>query len=297
MLLIGSKALVTNGVQIGRIPSDIDYICTFEQFQAWTRENKAIIKHCVPLSDTKFHVLSHEGHNYEFEIAWENTAARSLLDTYDGEGVASIDWCYALKMSHRYLKNSAHFLKTMRDIQLLKPLVSDDAKLIIESDWFKQREKETYTYKHPKLDVNKDEFFTGDGVQYVYDHDSLHEVVALGDQPAYRSYLKDDSEVMTSLDKFRSCSRRVQLLGGVEEAMVLCAERSLISHNFVPDPDVMFEFALQKLCTSISSGWFRESCWEGYDEIMDIYSTECSGTWVVKLRRALSEGRVIRNRE
>lgn len=286
MLLIGSKALIANGVQIGRIPSDTDYICTFEQFQAWTRENKAIIKHCVPLSDTKFHVLSHEGHNYEFEIAWENTAARSLLDTYDGEGVASIDWCYALKMSHRYLKNSSHFLKTMRDIQLLQELVSEDAHLITASDWFKQREKETYTYKHPKLDVNKDEFFTGDGVQYVYDHDSLHKTVALLEgvtehfgivypKPAYTFYMKDGSEVMTSKEKFFTVDEKIRLYGVYEECSVLALERSQIPHGLGkeggPTPRWSFEMALMKVCTSVTSGWFREWAYNNYDKVLDLY--------------------------
>lgn len=285
MLLIGSMALRNQGFDIGRSAGDVDYICTFDQFQKWTRENKQIIRRCVPLSDTKFHVLSHSGMNYEFEIAWEGTAARQLLDIYEGHGEASADWCYALKMSHRYLKDSVHFLKTMRDIQFLRTVISDDAHLIIESEWFKQRERETYTYSHPKLDVSKEQFFTGDGVQYVYDHDSIHLTVAIRwhfdtldhkPQPAYTLYMKDGSEVMTNKNKFFSVDEYVRILGVYEETCVLALERSQIPHGLdkVDGPTTRwsFEKALMKVCTSITSGWFREYAWENYDKVIDLYN-------------------------
>lgn len=290
MLLIGSMALRNQGFDIGRPAGDVDYICTFEQFKRWARDNHSIVKRCVPLSDTKYHVVSHSGMNYEFEIAWEGTAAHQLLDIYEGHGEASADWCYALKMSHRYLKNSVHFLKTMRDIQFLRTVISDNDQAIIESDWFKQREAETYVYKHPKLDVSSKEFFNGDGVQYVYDHDSIHETVALlgvdfGDYeylmahhplPAYKHYMKDGSEVMTSKEKFMSVPEHIRTYGVYEESCVLALERSQIPHGLGkvdgPTPRWSFEMALMKVCTSITSGWFREYAWENYDKVLDLYN-------------------------
>lgn len=285
MLLIGSMALRNQGFDIGRPAGDVDYICTFEQFKRWARDNHSMIKRCVPLSDTKFHVVSHSGMNYEFEIAWEGTAARQLLDIYEGHGEASADWCYALKMSHRYLKNSVHFLKTMRDIRFLRTVISDDAQEIIDSDWFRQRESETYVYKHPKLDVSKDQFFTGDGVQYVYDHDSIHLTVALKGKhiwgqtihtPAYTFYMKDGSEVMTSKEKFFSVEEEIRLYGVYEESCVLALERSQIPHGLGkeggPTARWSFEMALMKVCTSITSGWFREYAWENYDKVLDLYN-------------------------
>jgi hypothetical protein len=288
MLVIGSAALEYHGLLIDRTPADTDRICTFEQFQKWTRENKAVIKHCTPLSDTKFHVVTKDGWNNEFEIAWEGTAARALLDVYGGEGVASVDWLYALKMSHRYLRNSTHFAKTMRDIKLLREHVSPDAQLIIESEWFKQRERETYTYKHPKLDVSKQEFFDGDGVPYVYDHDSIHLTVALKTEsyevdggyyhttrPAYTFYMKDGSEVMTSKEKFMGVHEHIRLYGVYEETCVLALERSQIPFTLGkecgPTPRESFMKALEKVCTSITSGWFREYAWENYDKVLDLY--------------------------
>lgn len=297
MLLIGSKALLHHFPHLDRTPSDTDYICTFDEFKQWTKDNKDIIKSCVPLSGDKFHVRTKDNWNIEFEIAWEGTSAEELLFYEEmwekGCGVvnfASKETLLALKLSHRFLKNNPFFLKTMRDIQLLR------SEGVVMSDWLvtywlPKREKETYNYKHPKLDVSSKEFFTDD-VPYLYSHDSIHKVVALDGKPAYTNYMKSGSEVMTSKEKFFSVSERIRLLGGVEEAMTLCAERSLIPYDFKPDPDKMFEFALQKLCTSISSGFFRLYCWENYDKILDIYNKECKGVWVDKLKKALDSGSV-----
>jgi hypothetical protein len=274
MLTIGSLAAISQGVNLGRMPNDMDFICTFEQFQEWTKNNKGTIKSCQPLSDTKFHVLTVDGRNVEFEIAWEGTAARQLLDIYEGQGVASVDWLYALKMSHRYLKNSTHFLKTMRDIKILREHISPDAHLIIESDWYKLRESQTYVYSHPKLDVSKKEFFTDD-VPYIYSHDTIHEAVALGDRPAYTHYLKDGSEVMTSKDKFFSVSEEIRLHGVYEEVATLALERSQIPFSINkeggPTPRQSFLKALEKVCTSITSGWFRQWAYDNYDKVVDLY--------------------------
>lgn len=288
MLVIGSSAAISHGIDLGRDPGDLDFICTFDQFQSWTRQNKESIKSCTPLSDTKFHAVTKDGTNMEFEIAWEGTAARQLLDLYDGEGVASVDWLYAIKMSHRYLKDSPHFLKTMKDIKIIRQHVTPEAELIIQSDWFKQREEETYTYKHPKLDVSKKEFFTDD-VPYVYDHDSLHLTVALMDKPAYTYYMKDGSEVMTSKEKFFTVDERIRLYGVYEEVCVLALERSQIPYGLGKvdglSPRRSFLKALEKVCTSITSGWFREWAYNHYDDVVDLYESLGERDYIDRFQR------------
>lgn len=275
MLIIGSQALVRHFPHLERTPKDWDYICTFEEFQKWTKAyGKDNMQKCVPLSGDKFHVLGKDGMNYEFEIAWPGSSGALLLEVLDaesGEVICPVSWLYALKMSHRYLKNSPHFLKTMQDIQFLRNHITKGEERVVFSAWFKQRELETYTYSHPKLDVSKGEFFAGDGVQYVYDHDSIHEAVAYGTRPAYKWYMKDGSEVMTSKEKFfHPLNEEVRLYGVYEEACVLALERSQIPYPNTPARK-SFEMALMKVCTSITSGWFREYAWENYDKVMDLY--------------------------
>lgn len=321
MLIIGSQAmkhwgLLPEGVE----PRDTDIICTFDEFRTESARIKAEegMTRCVPLSDKKFHVRNAAGWNYEFEIAWPGSSGEDLLKMYQaGQKYAYPDALLALKLSHRYLKNSPHFLKTMRTIQHLRAAGVEVGPGL--EDWLVKREAETYVYKHPKLDVSKQEFFAGDGVNYVYDHDSIHETVALlpvvpkccvptleeeallanGDcqpeelwggkrptchkclnaepvhRPAYTFYMKDGAAVMTSKEKFFAVDEQIRLFGVYEETCVLALERSQIPHGLGkeggPTPRWSFEMALMKVCTSITSGWFREFAWENYDKVLDLY--------------------------
>jgi hypothetical protein len=190
-----------------------------------------------------------------------------------------LKYLYALKMSHRYLRNSPHFLKTMRDIQAIRKFAKEsnydlhfDPKL---KEWFKKREKETYWYKHPSLKQNKKDFFNGDGVTYVYDHDSIHEAVKHLDEPAYNKFKVDTAEVECSKEKFFSLPMDTQLYSVLEEVQVLALERSQIPFKDKGiDPRWSFNKAHEKVCTSITSGWWREFAWEHYDMVQDMYEPD-----------------------
>lgn len=285
MLIVGSVAARVAGL-CDREPADWDAIMTIEEFRQICKEWRATvgIRKCVPLSDSKWHVLGGDGLNRECEIAWPGSSGARLLDLLGaGQGVikhAPGSVLYALKMSHRYLRNSPHFLKTMRDIQRMRTLLTpDELSEWTNTEWFKQREAETYVYAHPKLDVSKQDFFD-DSVGYIYDHDSIHLTQALisgitgmdSRHPAYTFYMQDGAQVMTDKEKFFSVDEEIRLFGVYEEACVLALERSQIPNNFEgPSPRWSFTFALQKVCTSITSGWFREFAWEHYDEVVALY--------------------------
>ena len=138
-------------------------------------------------------------------------------------------------------------------------------------EFLKLREKETYTYAHPKLNVNKDNFFKDDNIQYVYDHDSIHVSVARGERPAYTYYMKENEQVMTDKEKFFAQPREIQLNGVVEESAVLAIERSLVPHPGVWTPKFAWKFALSKVCSSITSGWFRAFAYENIVEVLKLY--------------------------
>lgn len=275
MITIGSRAMKFHNIlPEGREVNDWDFVCTFSEFRKWTRDNKSNIKSCTPLSDSSYHVRFSNGMNYEFEIAWEGTSGADLLSSFGDEYLIP-SWQLAMKLSHRYLKNSPHFLKTMRDIQHLRTVCGLNE---MQQEWLKKREVETYIYKHPRLDVDKEAFFKDDGIRYLYDHDSIHltqgliwNLIQQRPQPAYTYYMKEGSEVMTSKQKFFNNGERVRLHGVYEETCVLALERSQIPYNFKPDPKKSFEKALMKVCTSITSGWFREYAWENYDKVVSLY--------------------------
>lgn len=305
MLLIGSRALVANNLELEGVRKtvDWDFICTIEQFTAWHKEHRDNLQFAVPTQQGKYyHARDKDGMNYEFELAWEGTSAEQLLNLYhDPDGytnsgkaydIACDSDLYLIKMSHRYKRNSPHFLKTMSDIKFLRGKLGIDwcsNWLKDQEELFKLREAESYDYAHPRLNVSSKDFFNGDGVQYVYDHDSIHEAVALYEvpvsaggvidwktRPAYTFYMKDGSEVMTSKEKFFSVHEDIRLYGVYEESCVLALERSQIPHGLGkeggPSARWSFEMALMKVCTSITSGWFREYAWENYQKVLDLYN-------------------------
>lgn len=197
-----------------------------------------------------------------------------------------------LKMSHRFKKNSPHFEKTRKDILALRKFVIDNSETdnhLVEykslAGMLKRREECTYNYKHPNLKQGKNAFFT-DSVNYVYDHDTIHEAVKMLDKPAYTYYIADGAEVHCSKEKFEALPKIVKLYGVLEESYVLALERAIIPFDTAPER--AFQIALEKVCTSITSGWFREFAWENYDTVKELYHQ----SFVQKFKSALEAGRI-----
>lgn len=301
LLLVGSHAARVNGISIPRPVLDKDFITSKDEAMAHIRKIKPV--KIAPTPDAKYiYVKSADGLMYEYELAWEDTTSAELLELVAAHPdlapynedfschVASNDLLLTLKLSHRYKKNSPHFLKTMRDIQMLRQAGAEVPKVL--KKWFKRREKETYSYKHPKLmGVKKSEFFSDDGISYVYDHDSIHEAIAIGERPAYTYYQPKDEQVGTSKAMFFAAPLATRLLGVLEEAYVLSLERSIIPFNLKDDPakcKAAFDMALSKVCTSITSGWFREFAWENFDLVNQLYDQE----YVQRFFAAVERGEV-----
>lgn len=283
MLIIGSEALRLGGHSVilnGRASQDVDLICTHDESRRIVADLKAEgeLKSVYPSDNgTKSIVHTRTLGVIEMEIAWDGSTAAELLalPVVVDEAtvlcgriavqVPSLNALYALKMSHRYRKNSPHFLKTRTDILAMR-----DASAVIPpelTDWYKRRMKETYNYAHPNLNQTKSGFFNGDGVPYTYDHDSIHLAIARVDGcPAYTTYMKEGAAVAVDRAKWDALSEWRKLDGVVEEAMVLALERSLIPLPGKKTEHEAFLMGLMKVCTSITSGWFREFAWEHYDE-------------------------------
>lgn len=282
LALIGSRALnhwVKTEDQ--REPKDLDIIGTYEEIDIFTKNLKRFekVKAQYPINSGKKILIKTEKRIIEAEIAWDNSNSLSLQKLIQQDGVkqnidgvdmivAPLNMLYTLKMSHRYLKDSPHFLKTMRDIVLMRQYGAT-----IPEDYqafYKERQAIQYNYKLPKLNQNKDSFFSGDGIVYEYDHDTIHEAVKFLEQPAYTYY--SDGEVWSSKEKFNQCSEEIKLYGVLEESLVLACERSQLAFNPRPDARWSFEHALFKVCTSITSGFFREYAWENYDKVIELYN-------------------------
>lgn len=288
MLLIGSYALGNHFV-LDKPPLDLDFICTIEDYEQLVAFGKKEITSTYPTSPSSMVIKWEDGSISEYSIAWPGTTNEELLKLFEqqvGVPVATPEVLLMLKLSHRYKKNNPHFLKTMRDIQFLRSkgvTLSKELKALL-----KRREKETYTYAHPNLSQGKQSFFKESDKLYKYEHDDIHVAVADLGIPAYTLFSMDGQEVKVDKKKWLALPREEQLRAGLEESYVLAIERSLIPHPGVKTPKEAFDMALEKVCTSITSGWFREFCWENYDAIQSLYDE----SYYAKFLAALDAGQI-----
>jgi len=220
----------------------------------------------------------------EIHVPKEGTAHhRVLMATYDkcrdvcgfSVSIAPLPVLAALKKAHLIQphKWSRHIeqyvsIKQLLNVDVFRPKDFGVAEL------YKLHRKEILACAkaHPKLNVRKGEFF-GEGERYnIFDHDTVHKAVALGDVPAYT--LMKDGEVWCSRAKWREMSEDDRLRCLLEEASVLALERSIIPALFLKGQAFMgsewaFKMALQKICTTITSGFFRDYSIEHYQQAVD----------------------------
>ena len=210
MLLIGSQALHVTGFlnDLSIVKSDWDFIVSSEE--EWECYRKSFggveIKLENPKSRAFYAMVLKSPHNlvgiktyYECTIAEPGSSDQMLLDYAERNclaigstrinkiHVATPEMILAIKLSHRYKKNTPFFRKTMNHIR----------------------------------------FMRSRGVK-----------------------LNDELEAI-------SC--------------VLALERSQIPNDFSVDPNKIFLYALEKVCTSITSGWFREFAWENYHLVVKMH--------------------------
>ena len=292
-----------------RKPKDIDLICTMQEFKDLCKKISLQYKivnldfkqgHAVAkfIKDSELKIIEASFVDQEHQLQESDLRIYNYFNNectfntmYNFLGIQSLSvqvvqpWVVLMqKESHKYKKDSVHFLKTLKDLHYLRGVVLAKDHPLYES-WLAERENLTYNNKLPVLKTSKMNFFT-DSVPYLYDHDTIHEAVAILNKPAYTYYIADKEEVMCSKDKFFACSEEVRLFGVLEESYVLALERSVIPHG--TDPKKAFDIALSKVCTSITSGWFREFAYDNYFRVQELYNKD----YVQKFNKALSEGKI-----
>src|SRR5690606_30376483 len=119
--------------------------------------------------------------------------------------------------------------------------------------------KEVHGKKQVSLDKSKKDFFY-DNVNYIYDHDYLHELVAYNKEPVYKSCLS--GEVKIDFDKFMSLSHEEKIQMIKEEIYVITLERFLIPDNFLTPPYLQYKKALNKYLTSLIKDRFFKFLFE-----------------------------------
>ena len=226
MIVVGSTALEANGITL-RKPSDVD---------VWVSEGEP-----VP-----------EG---RFDVSVLPEAVMALVE--HEQGYATIDSVYTIKCSHlgwdifwQKHKSDILILKMQHDAQLIEPLY----KALVEH-WKQVHGNKDFL----SLYKDKTEFFN-DHVTYVYDHDYLHELVALPNKPVYTECLKEGQAVAIDKDKFDKLPFDKQVRMFREEISVIAAERWLLNPKTRGKVSWLdaYRYSLRKTVTALTKNWATE---------------------------------------
>ena len=294
MILIGSKAAGLRNPKLARPTRDFDFIVSsFSEAREWLLMHSNLLRRESNQSIQEKTAGWHSGHQgwcfksdddviFEFINGQRMTSDRMLMNFIhmDEENpkdlpsflynvrIPSLNTLFAIKSAHRF-KPSVHFWKTFRDYHTMKQIGCTIPDWLQEFHAERQKESLGNIKKSPNLKTTKDEFFT-DNVAYVYDHDSLHEIMALGDRPAYTEFLAHGQQVFASRSKFEACSYTTKINSVIEEVCVLALERCLIPYPET-NPSQAFKMALYKVLTTITSGWWREFAYQNGIEVFRRY--------------------------
>lgn len=138
-----------------------------------------------------------------------------------------------------------------------------------------QRTKLTQVYfqeNHPKLNVTVEQFFD-DFVSKKYDHDWLHTLYAHEDEPLYKKMQKDSSKAWCEKNMWDNFSYNQKLQCIQEEAYVIATER-FIAKDFSYPYKLAYYNAVNKICTTLCSGWFRDFALDNYESVLDAYNPD-----------------------
>lgn len=172
-----------------------------------------------------------------------------------------------IKRSHLF--RTVGFPKHIRHYHELKSKLSE----FIDDEYnslLKRRIKLTkskFGDRTPSLKKSKSEFFD-DYVKKVYDHDEIHLATCYYDRPIYERIKPDTDSVWCAKDMWESLPYKDKVRCVREEGYAIAIERFLIWKRGYPER-FAFNEAVSKICTTLTSGWFRDFAIENWPEIMD----------------------------
>lgn len=319
MIIIGSKALLfrlpkTEEVIKRMEKADYDVMMTFNEFIMWSELNDKYIKSSHPSQENKYRVVVvKDGVRkvYEIEVGVDvesmSTSTELLLhyknkplvtdnivEGFLGETYRTLKPEYLMLTKRSHLMYPVHFEKNMDDYQLLKNMLGDFEKDELMEKYYTLRLNEAkarYKQRTPNLNVTTEDFFSSKlNVPNYFVHDDIHEVMAHHDRPVFTMMQRDPSKAWCEKDMFFALPFEYQVQAVQEEAYVIALERYIIP-QYGDDWNNYFESykkALKRICTSLTSGWFRDFAIENYDKAVEWYNPN----FVKKFKDAVDSGRV-----
>lgn len=252
MLLIGSRALAIRELGFNASKSDWDIVCLPEEKYLFD-----------DLPDFEWHDPARLWNN-DLEYFYKDGTV--TLPNGVEVGLCSREGLAVIKRSHlwrdyQWDKHITHYHKYLRP------------HFPYGDTYYKIRLQETKTefpQGNPSLNQTNEEFFD-DAVKKVYDHDWLHELAAHYEKPLYTRLKRDDSKAWCERDLWDKLIYSDKLKCVAEECYVIGVERFLVPSNWTYSYRGAYLNALKKVCTTLTSGFFRSFAIDNYPEIIQTF--------------------------
>ncbi len=236
--------------------------------------------------DADWDIICDPRHDYLFEgmekvdiSRPEDLHSQAFIDRWVTSGILSVggvelkvltpNGLAAMKRSH--LWRDYNFEKHILQYHLhLKPWLGFN-----DEGWSLIRERERltklkYPQGNPSLAQTNDDFFD-DAVDKKFDHDWLHELYAYGDAPVYTKMKRDDSKAWCEKDMWEDFDHTTKIQCVAEECYVIATERFMVPKDWKYPSKLAYLKALQKVCTTLTSGWFRDYAIDNYWSVREQY--------------------------
>ena len=128
-----------------------------------------------------------------------------------------------------------------------------------------------YPQGNPNLMQSKENFFD-DAVKKQHNHDYLHELFAYYDKPLYARLLRNAELAWCEESKWQKLPHEDKLKCIAEEVQVITTERFMVPNSWKYPSKLAYAKALQKVCTTLCSGWFRSYSIDYYPELLQMYN-------------------------
>ncbi len=122
----------------------------------------------------------------------------------------------------------------------------------------------------PNLNQTVEDFFD-DAVTKKYNHDYLHSLFAYQEQPMYTRLQTDSTKAWCSKELWNGLTHVEQLQCVAEETYVIATERFMIPKDWKYPAKLAYNKALNKVCTTLCKGYFRDFALDHYPKVLDMF--------------------------
>ena len=255
-MLVGSRAIAYWNPDFKiRLNSDWDII--------GTPESEGFFRSRFSIPDNErieWHSLNHLNNRdmiFIFETRSHVCSPYGLAIIYRSHLHRDWNWDAHITKYHKFI---LPLLKS--DLHLTDPILLERIRLT----------KEAYPQGNPNLNQSNEMFFD-DPVEKVYDHDFLHELYAYEDRPMFEKlkHKGEEGQAWCAKDLWQQLSQLQKLQCVAEESYVIATERFMVPNGWNYPTKKAFYFALKKVCTTLTSGWFRDFAIDNFPQVFELF--------------------------